>query len=854
MRAISQVLFIDFVLCVAFAITLLSAFVQVRGLPAMLRLRLRTPSGSGGERADGAASIARSRAFASGLLTVALATIAVERAGSGVLVWMWLAAASGMAIAYADTRLGYTASLRRARRGEAGSWSALSIIPGRTGLWLQYAHVLAAAGTLLFVGAAFHGQQLASLPLAGPASSAGPLIAGLVICAVVSGLVFRRSPIVLAMYRLTPATALLLAATLAGLISMSETGVVQLLSECISAAGGARVLFGGGLFEASDAEIRALIYGVGTVWMASIAMAGHDDDTNDRAGSSDTTRTRAAETRSHLAACRAMLAPAWVGWVLAPLTVLALLATEASVREPIDAPQLRSANLDGEQAARFVALERPHTTGFKPSLHGQSMILPKDSPLQADHSYPMVFRASPRGHMVGQLTKKGNGILVPPWEMASNVDTVIFRDADPRRSEQAGHDLHIPVQRTLLGLEDAPFGYVYTPVDPKVDLRKLAATRSGPFIVVDDYHFDGVVLLTHSLSKELGLHLAMYDYASLRPDEVVPGLRPSLQDIIGRLGFRGPYFDDRSGAAGERPPFALAAKMDASFALGDRLQLILEAPDRGLQLGRVRHSGGVDAPPWRFLLGVRELIYPHLSDPALDQNFAVIPTFEDGGLRFRSSDPSQNLREYLTHSDFGPPRLRVPDSTFDVEVRSAVRLPSRVQSSLESGDSGHFALVPLDTVAEPNGRYGQLYDPHPAELIQAGMRGPYLQRSGAGAGVYALFDQGSAGLSKGLLAIALACLVFMGWAAMLSWIEYGGALCARVLGPGARPGFALVFVITAAWSILGAAPAEWADGERSFEFGLRIVALALVIQCSGLALALSDLLPRHLRARLGGRE
>ena len=125
------------------------------------------------------------------------------------------------------------------------------------------------------------------------------------------------------------------------------------------------------------------------------------------------------------------------------------------------------------------------------------------------------------------------------------------------------------------------------------------------------------------------------------------------------------------------------------------------------------------------MLDVTEVVIRHKTDASEDIVVAVTPEIEGGRVRLIAKDPkwgdfrdTANLTEHES-----VPYIRMKDVDFQVEVHGDARL--------EPQFAGRRSLVPLHPRTEPNGPENELpYDPHPAELVMMGMKGPVFAHDG----------------------------------------------------------------------------------------------------------------------------
>lgn len=474
-------------------------------------------------------------------------------------------------------------------------------------------------------------------------------------------------------------------------------------------------------------------------------------------------------------------------------------------------------------ANELVPLEQVRSRGLRPSQQvGQTIVLPEDTPLQAKEHYGVVLRSSPRGHAWARLDGERNAVILPAWQIAENTHTVAFRSINPEGARQAAWDVRVEMNREV---REAPGGTPWlklTPKDPDLDLSKMVSQLSlapTPYVILDDFHFVGRVGEATSGDEALGVHLAMYE----APNAERP-FNPKLHEFF-RQGYRGPYPDD--GQA--RPPFSLVSAGDFEPEIGRVLTLRLTTTERGARAAAVTKSGGVESPPWRLLLQVQQLVLRHNEDPTRDMRIPVTPRLEGSRVRYDVADKQfEDMRAVLhDNPDFVGPYVVAPDQTFEVVVRSDTRLPQELE--------GRRALIPLHELGEPAGPYTDAlpYDPHPAELLEAGFSGPYLDQEGAVV-VAARFDEGLGGFGRLLIA---ATMVLLTLASAGAWAELGGRAATALVGSW---GALLARVGTIGAVALGAYATRaqlWATSDV-------IVGLLVLTSCLGLALLVGKIRER----------
>lgn len=711
-------------------VALFTVFVQLRRLPQAL-------TGEGPPFLALAAV-----ASGAGMASIGGGALAVSLGGPGALPWIWVATFLGMGLVWLDASLAARTRGHDARGAlVASTMRALEAGlegPGKA-LALLFALFLALAA--ISVGALFQGQQIGAVlrevTHARPWAVALLLLAGALPLLLIARAQLRHHVLRVAGWAL----AIYLLLTLALLLS-DTAAVAAALARALASATTGDALLGG----AVGGTITAVTHGVLRATMAGATGLGGAALTGELARASDPER----------AGARAMLAPLISG-VVGTLTALTLLA-----HGPAPAAQIAEREL--------LDLEPHHSRGLLPSERGQTFILPADTPLREDHRYPMVLRASPRGHRAGQLFRDENIVALPAWTVTAASDTVVFRDKDPERAKNPGYDLIVPCERELVKVGAGTF-LKLTPRDPALNMRAQVAARGldGPFIVLDDLHFIGVVERAFSARPQIGEHLALYEDLT-EEDPAALSVRDALA-----LGYRGPFFDDGLPAL----PRALISAPEFTPAIGEVTRVRFTTPERGLRLGFINRIGEIEAPPWDFLAAADTAIFRHRSDPALDLRVGVQPRLFAGRLRFAAADPKA-LRALAAAADYEGPYLLTPPAELRVEVHSDARLPARY--------AGRRALIPLDADAP---RAGGLVHPGPAALLAAGLEGPVLATDGAGL-IARTWGQHLGAAGSWVLALTALALTL---SAMAAWAAQGAAAARHLFGEGAGGAFRAVFLV-----------------------------------------------------------
>jgi Na+/alanine symporter len=665
-------------------------------------------------------------AGSAGMGAISGTTLAVTMGGPGALVWMWITAVLGMAIHWAEVTLA----------NDGGEDRRLYMTRHLGGLGRALAAVFAVGlvAAALTAGGLFQTQQGGALLHA--VLGVSPIGAAVVLAVAAVPLVMVPAVRTRMLSVLVPA-ALVLYLLAACTLALEDPWAAGLaLGDAVNAAFG---LDAAGSGIAGGAVALALYHGVLRATFAGESGIGS-------AAVADMHGSRRSA---------AMLVPVITTGLLATATAL-VVTTGTSHDEPI-------------AEAKLFPLERHESRGLRPSQQvGQTIVLPLDTALEDGKAYHMRLRANPRGHALATMRAEENDVLLAGWKVAEETDTVVFRSRDPALATQAAWDVRVPMTRETAELPDGTSFVKLKPADPEVMLKKLVARYeldSQPYVMLGDYTFTGRVGLANSPNSELGEHLAMFEPS----DENAP-FNPKLHEFF-RAGYRGPYGDSES----ERPPWAFVARPDYEGAIGDIITLRLPADPRGEPLVRINRAGGVEAPPWDVLLEVDTLVIRNEADPTLDIRVPVRAELDGFRVRYESMHPQWNdFRRIEKMPGFTGPYAAVPDIDFDVEVRSDARLSQE--------HAGRRTLVPLHPHGEPMGPVDALpYHPHPAELIAAGMHGPFIAREGAQV-VAARFGENGSWRSW---ALALAGFVLV-VSTVGAWAEHGGRAAAHLLGPWAR--------------------------------------------------------------------
>jgi Na+/alanine symporter len=719
------------VLGVGVLVTLATSFVQLRRLPAALRAT-RTR-----QEAAETTGLGLLVAGSAGMGAISGTTLAVTLGGPGALVWMWITAVIGMALHWAEATLASDAGDDRRfymARHLGGLGSALAAVFA--------VGIIAAA---IAAGGLFQTQQGGALlhatlgvsPIAAAAVLALAAVPFVIVPSVRRFFTRVLVPAAIALYVTTAATVAFADPLAAGLA----------LGDAINAAFG---LGAAGSGVAGGAVAVALHHGVLRATFSTESGLGS-----------------AALGGSGAVSASAMLVPVVTTGLLATATAL-VLATGTNEDEPIAESQL-------------VPLERHESRGLRPSQQvGQTIVLPLDTALEEGKAYGMRLRSNPRGHALATLQVAENKVLLGAWQVAEETDTVVFRSRDADFAAQAGWDVRVPMTRGEVTELGGGQSFVeLRPAEPGVELRDVISRYEldpKPYVILGDYTFSGRVGVATSPDPKLGDHLAMFE-----PKRADAPFNPALHEFF-RVGFRGPYADGEP----QRPPWVFVAREDFTPELGEIITLRLRADPRGERFVRVNRAGGAEAPPWDFLLDVDTLIIRNDRDASADIRISVEPELDAFRVRFRAEDPAwADFRRIEKMEGMSGPYVAVPDVDFDVEVRGDARL---------SGDRvGRRTLVPHHPHSEPMGPVDALpYRPHPAELVAAGMTGPFVARDGAAVVASSFGERGS--WRSWILVLAGVVLVV---STVGAWAGHGARGAAHLLGSWAEMPTRLAVVLAA---------------------------------------------------------
>lgn len=454
-------------------------------------------------------------------------------------------------------------------------------------------------------------------------------------------------------------------------------------------------------------------------------------------------------------------------------------------------------------------LERHHSRGLRPSQQvGQTVVLPADTPLVDGETYAFLVRGNPRGIGFGKLDAENNAVILPGWDVTSASNEVVFRmrDKDPL-AKNASWDVRIPCTREVLeGQRGGPPVLRLKPVNPELEFKKLLAyyeLSNQPYVPMADYSFVGKVGTAQSPDETLGTHLAMFEVeAADRP------FNPKLHEFF-RGGYRGPYADIEH----ERPPWAWIAPEGFDMPVGSVVDMRLVASPRGEPFVRLNRTGGVEAPAWKMLMKSRELVVQHTSDPDKDIVIPVEVKHDGYRIRFTTNDPEwADFRKIASMPGYKPtPFVRVRDVDFVAEVHGDARLAPEY--------AGRRAIVAQHELAEPQGPWGEYlpYEPHPMELVSAGMKGPVVARNGAALVAGRLVD-GATPWTGDVVAIAM---IVLGLGGILGWTSS--------LVQSGRSRTMLGVAIAIAAAIGGATPWLAAQSTAAVTIAIGIAAAAVLV-------------------------
>lgn len=686
-------------------------------------------------------------AAASGTSGIAGGALAVATGGPGALVWMWIATLAGMAIVFAEASLS-----ARARDVDEPPSVHLLAAP-RLGRLLAPMYAVAVLVAAVLVGGALQTHQTAAMLGATNVGTPSAVAIGLAVAAIPLVLMPKlRRPFLLAV----PVAVLVYAALALWVAASAEVPLVLQLGDAVNAAFGVAPAVGGAVGGGV-----ALAVGHGVL---RATLAGH-------AGLGTVALLDLRARNRGLAGVAAMVVPLIASGVLGSASALLVLAAPVT-DEPVTDPDLPMP----------VPLEVIHGDGLRPSQQvGQTIVLSEGSAMEVGKHYGMKLRSDPRGHALAKLVEDQNHVALPHWAIAHASDTIVLRGLGKDRRTKASWDVRIPCEREV---KQTPDGFEYLllrPKDPEIQLKALATKLellSQPYVVFDDFSFPGLV--GRATSPDLGEHVAMYE----TPNTEHP-FNPKLHEFF-RTGYRGPYADDD----GPRPPWGFIAREGWQPAIGSKVALRIVGDPRGNPVLHTTRSGSLEAPAWDLLLQAKTVVLRHESDPSKDMRVPVTPRYELYRVRFtvddeRFVDDRGALKSFQGYDK--EPYLVVPDYEFEAEVHGDTRLRPTMEATQDDGTTkqvalaGRRTLVPLHPLGEPQGPHGEegTYRPHPAELLEFGMRGPLLPVQ-EGAALAAARMQPT--LGGGARAVLMVVLFVLAVSSIVAWIELGGRAATAVLG------------------------------------------------------------------------
>ncbi|MBL4684943.1 MAG: alanine:cation symporter family protein [Nannocystaceae bacterium] len=513
-----------------------------------------------------------------------------------------------------------------------------------------------------------------------------------------------------------------------------------------------------------------------------------------------------------------MLVPALAAGLLGTLSALVLLTgngPEALPRvaldaDPAEAQQPAFSPIVADKT--MFPLERAESRGLRPSRQvGQTIVMPEDTTLEAGEHYAVLLRSSPRGHATAKFDVKRNAVILPAWQVADDVDEIIFRARENDRGALAAWDIRVPCDREVRAPQAGGKEFLkLTPKDPNLKLGELiTALRLSPqvHVPIGDFHFTG--RLGRATVGDLGAHVAMFE-----PRRAGRPFNPKLHEFF-RNGFRGPYADDGSPPA----PFAFVTEANYTPRIGAIVRLALQAHPRGEPMLDVTRAGNLEAPAWKFLMKATTVVVRHETDPSKDIRFEVKARAEQFRIRYDVVGGEHDFSR-IPEGWHGP-FIVVPDFEFEAEVRGDSRLPPAL--------SGRRVLIPVHETSAPQGPYGDQwpYDPHPSDVLAMGMHGPTLAARGA-ARVAVRFS-GHLG-PLGTMAIVV-CTIIFALTTLVAWSQISARAAAALGGPGAAKAMPAVLVAAAA---VGA----WVSLTSLIAVADVAMALAVATNLVGLLLAL----------------
>jgi len=713
--------------------------VPLRGLPrAISALRERTVTESDGS------PLWLPLAAATGMGGITGGVLAVSAGGPGALVWMWIATFAGMAIVFAEGSLA-------ARAPTDEQPASIHLLGAPTlGRLLAPMYALAVIVMALVVGGAFQTNQAGAVLESTLGIAPQTAAIGLAVAAAPFVLVPKiRRPLLM----LVPIAIVLYAGVALAMLE-GDSLLALRLGDAVNAAFGVTPAAGG---IAGGGVGLAVTHGVLRATLAGEAGLGSAALLDLRA------RSRGA------AGAVVMLVPLLASGVVGSLSAMMMLGdpgTDTAVADP-----------------ELVPLERTFARGLRPSQQvGQTVVLPADTTMEAGKFYGMTLRSNPRGHALGKLVKEKNHVALPHWTVAKGSDTIVLRPRDETKAKNPAWDVRIPCEREVKSAEGGLEYLLLKPKDPELEIHKVAMQLGmslTPHVVFDDFDFTGRVGRATSPDPALGEHLAMFE-----PPTEDRAFNPKFHEFF-RAGYRGPYADDDQ----PRPPWAFVAREGFEAELGSIVDLRIESDPRGNDLLDVTRSGGLEAPPWDFLLEAKTIVIRHDKDPSLDIRVPATARFDLFRVRFDIADPNfTDIRALEGMEGYSKAYVVAPDYEFQAEVHGDSRLPTTL--------AGRRTLVPIHPLGELQGHFGDgdTYHPHPAELLSFGFQGPLLAHEGAQL-LAARMVVGGGSMGRPVLVFAVFIFALT---TIVGWAELGGRAATAVVGAMGAPVFKIAMLVAAA--------------------------------------------------------
>lgn len=778
--------------------TLASGLAPIRGLATALRTWSGSRRATG---ADGGPALALPLAAAAGMGGITGGTLAVSAAGPGALPWMWIATLLGMGLAFAEGSLG-------SRRPKSGDKGGLHLpTSGAIGRTLTPLYAVALLALAVLGGAMLQTNQASAVlgeAMWVPAGSAG---VGLALATIVFVFSTAARDMLL---RLVPVAIVLFALVAATVVFADGMDLQLRMGDAFNDAFGLGAAAGG---TAGGVVAVAIHHGVlratlaGEAGLGTAGLAGLRTDKPGTAG-----------------ALTMLVAPLTAG-VLATLSALLLMTGSGpeSIARPDATASVASDTTDDTTDATtsnvprpmliaepdMVPLERPISKGLRPSQQvGQTIVIPADTTMEPGNHYGVMLRSHPRGHATAKLDVARNAVIMPAWQVAEDVDAVIFRSELDGLKDQTGWDVRIPCDREVRKPEGGKTEFLkLTPKDPNLKLKTLVKRlRLNPqaYVPMGDFAFKGY--FGGATTGDLGSHLAMFE-----PEYDERPFNPKLHEFY-RNAYRGPFADDGS----PRAPWAFVSAANFQPEIGSFVRLRLQADPRGEPFISVTRAGHLEAPAWDFLMSTREVVLRHDTDPGKDYRVPVEARYEEFRIRFKVT--AGNVKEFARIPEgWSGPFAVVPDYEFLAEVRGDTRLPPAF--------AGRRALVPVHDKDSPSGPTGvdAPYAPHPGTIVEIGMHGPVLAIEGSARVVARLRAQlGAFGtMSMVMCTVVLALSSIVAWSLLTQRVA--GALGGPMLAK-AMPVIMIAAAATGSWISLPLLIA-WTDVAAVFVVVTNIVGL-----------------------------